>query len=624
MSYLNSLRLNFAGKFQAAPSTVNNDPLHYDNKTFVPSYQQFSTGQSPQDLNGWWNPVGDASWRLVGCRITGAWMNHVPVPATDMVYRCLLADSDRTVSAKLVDLDPEQQMVSEVWGMSVRICDADGQTLLRSRYKTAPFTDLWNRASGNSDSDVAAMYQSVLYDLEWGAIQTSDFLQALRRESEKTGKLSIKFNVDAYNMRPGPDFTFGRIVGTIGPCAADEPDHLVLGRHFMATPQNPTPFTLNYCTALVDNAAGKIYVDLGNALPTQTGGATQPVGTLTLAYSTVENGNVQTQTLEAIDYESPDWYADTAGVVEVPGARTLTAAELEAVNANPLALIASDPKGNLQASISEPASGLYARADQFVFRLQPEEKAEMRVYATSFGSRLAGARIVSVFDPLQLQPQSSLGAAPSVATPAKALEFPCRVVTDNDGLAVITLHASDPGNPRSFIDGQVYGIRPMLESTLSVGTNYPFNSSDFVSVLVFDRFQPDDPPTWFGCLKPVFEQYANLYPIMSRFLDMKDYDSVCTNASLLRLAFSLPLEDPNSMPVTRDLSTAKRAAIIRWLSNPGSDGKPRKGAPREVVTALTQPIPAPAAIIVAVEPLRGGKTAALARRLVLQQRRPLI
>jgi hypothetical protein len=31
------------------------------------------------------------------------------------------------------------------------------------------------------------------------------------------------------------------------------------------------------------------------------------------------------------------------------------------------------------------------------------------------------------------------------------------------------------------------------------------------------------------------------------------------------MVFSLPEEDPNYMPVTRDLSPAKRALILRWL-----------------------------------------------------------
>jgi hypothetical protein len=61
---------------------------------------------------------------------------------------------------------------------------------------------------------------------------------------------------------------------------------------------------------------------------------------------------------------------------------------------------------------------------------------------------------------------------------------------------------------------------------------------------------------------------------------MASYDAVCANAKLLMLAFSLDRADPNSMPVTRDLSEAKRKAILSWLLNVGEDGKPLLGAPK--------------------------------------------
>ena len=39
MSYLNALRLHFAGRFQANVSTVNNDPGHFDNAIFQSAWQ---------------------------------------------------------------------------------------------------------------------------------------------------------------------------------------------------------------------------------------------------------------------------------------------------------------------------------------------------------------------------------------------------------------------------------------------------------------------------------------------------------------------------------------------------------------------------------------------------------
>jgi hypothetical protein len=191
------------------------------------------------------------------------------------------------------------------------------------------------------------------------------------------------------------------------------------------------------------------------------------------------------------------------------------------------------------------------------------------------------------------------------------------VVTGDDGVATLTIEARDPANPRGYIDGQVYGIRPALEETLRPGSDYPFNQWDFISLLVWDQFRADDPPTWTGSIQPILQQYANLYPVMDRLLALADYESVCANRDLLLLAFELPPADSNSMPVTRDLSSAKRQAILRWLKSPGPDGKPLLGAAAPRVPAR---VVAPEEAVTAAPPsdgarLRGGKAAALSRRI---------
>src|ERR1700742_2231113 len=74
VSYLNPLRLHFSGSFEAAVSTVNNDPVHYDSARFEPSYAQTWTGTAPDELNGWFNPDGSGNWRLHGCAVTAAFL----------------------------------------------------------------------------------------------------------------------------------------------------------------------------------------------------------------------------------------------------------------------------------------------------------------------------------------------------------------------------------------------------------------------------------------------------------------------------------------------------------------------------------------------------------------------
>ncbi len=50
MSYLNPLRLHFSGSFEAAVSTVNNDPVHFDSARFKPAYATTWTGTAPDEL----------------------------------------------------------------------------------------------------------------------------------------------------------------------------------------------------------------------------------------------------------------------------------------------------------------------------------------------------------------------------------------------------------------------------------------------------------------------------------------------------------------------------------------------------------------------------------------------
>jgi hypothetical protein len=78
------------------------------------------------------------------------------------------------------------------------------------------------------------------------------------------------------------------------------------------------------------------------------------------------------------------------------------------------------------------------------------------------------------------------------------------------------------------------------------------------------------------------------------------------------------------MPVQRDLSAAKRAAILKWLTDLGPDGKPLLGtqpppsagvAGAALTGGFVAPKPDPETIR---KQLLGGKTAAASRRLALR------
>ena len=74
-------------------------------------------------------------------------------------------------------------------------------------------------------------------------------------------------------------------------------------------------------------------------------------------------------------------------------------------------------------------------------------------------------------------------------------------------------------------------------------------------------------------------------------------------------------------PIGKELSAAKRKAILRWLREPGPDGKPRKGTPPPprppVAPAVAERASQPA---LAGPPLRGGRALAASRRLMLRNR----
>jgi collagen type VI alpha len=127
----------------------------------------------------------------------------------------------------------------------------------------------------------------------------------------------------------------------------------------------------------------------------------------------------------------------------------------------------------------------------------------------------------------------------------------------------------DPKHARLFIDGQVYFFHYYLDGRT---TGRDVNSA--IVILVWDKFEVPTQPNWIRHVKPIFQQYANLYPVMKiNFLDLSNYYEVVENKCALIKTMSLDEEDPSYMPVTRDLSPGKVQMILKWLM----DDNPRYG-----------------------------------------------
>jgi len=567
MTYLGYPRLHFAGAFQADVSTVNNDPSHFDDATFQARFQQPQTGSAPDQMNGWWNPRGTGAWRLRDCRVTSVLYSDGSLAASalaDPIVGGTLAGADARVSAKLVDLDTEQQMVSEIWGLRLRLLDSQGRPAWSGSFTVAPFSDIWVRyPPGNPDSFFGAVYQSVITDVEWTDGQESPLLQQLRAAAHE-GQLSIKFNVDGFDdTSTSPTFTWGRIVGSIGPYQAGEPKHFVAARYLQPLAGAGSP--LNNAPCRLDAASKTLFVDLGNSLPTASVGGPlvgldalkvggSPIGGVLQVAALPANGDpVVLATLDSLG----GFYEFQAGIISA----ALSEVQFAAAGQNPIGIV--DSTGTITL-LSENAEATYLRADDFVFRMEPDNTATTTLYATRLGVPASGVEIDVWHNDVDEQGQVKQGsiAGPPVGVPACALTFPDSVTTGPDGTAPLQLTAKPPGNPRGYIDGQVYGV------SYGWGRDDSVTGGSRLSVLVFDDYQVPERPTWVADALSVLQQYANLYPIMRDILDLSDYHSVVQHRRALQLVFGLPVEDPNYMPVTRDLSPAKRAMLLKWLAEP--------------------------------------------------------
>ncbi|KAA0591895.1 hypothetical protein J2848_006398 [Azospirillum lipoferum] len=597
MSFLNPVRLVFSGIFQADVSTVNNDVRHFDNGSFEPSYQEFTKTLPNGDYiaNGWWNPTGSGAFRLIDCKVVGLGLadgSFVDTPGADAALGMLIGGSTDRTSGKLVDIDPQWQVASAPWGLDVRLTDGKTPPFFSGRYQPNPFRDLWFTRNINAQNDSAASstFQSVLENVDWADdAMLSPFLRQLR-DATTGGMLSIRLATFGFiGDVKDPRFTLGTVVGTIGPQLEDEPVSFIRGRRFI--PANNIPYSwagITYFSGQIDEPSRTAFLDLSNALQiTDAKGTPNPIGAMTLGIlrdaSVTENTPVTPDNylpIARIPYDAPDWLARTAGVF----AAGLTDEQLALSKTNPLALVTvSDTNpgatdldlGYGIVAIREAQDGVYVCAEPLVHRIDGAGRAESLVYATRYGHPVPGASI-AITQMGRIPGQGGGGGLdqpsapiPDMGVPESAVTFAVNggpatggtIVADEDGVARLDISTTSPGNPRGYIDGQVY----LIDYRIPGQSNTARSSFDYIALHVRDDFDVPADPTW-DDIAPIMTQYGNLYPIMSKHLvDLGSEASCARHADILHLAFSLPETDPNYMPVTRDLSVYKRRTILAWL-----------------------------------------------------------
>lgn len=602
MSYLNRLRLVFSGRFQADPSTVNNDIRHFDSAQFMESFQEF---QTTADANGWWNPDGTGAFRLIDCRVVAVHYadgTSTDDPTKDPIIGLSVLDANVRSGGKIVDLDPQCQTASQLWGFKVRLADTTSPVAvdyLNSNYAENPFRDLWftRTADRHSDEAESAMFQSVLTDLQWGDTSKSRFLTDLRASTQDR-ELSIRLTTYGYlDNHTVQGFTTGIVSGIIGPAALDEPESIIVGRRFAPKNQGTGVSwnNITYFTGLLvetpneaDVNKGYLLLDLSNALPLATNETVLDIGELSLGIITdgaSGEGDVagpgNFMPIGTIPYRDAGWLAKTGGIIEFP----LTRGQLRTQPA-PFALATARPAGATPIiAISETSNGWFIGAEPFVLRMDTVTSGPAYSNFTLYVAQYGIPQPNTVVTITQQGPQegNSGGSSaplegahgvipiPVSGIPMEALSVPATLTTNGRGTAAVTVAATNPNNPRGYIDGQLYVLNYAVQ-----GEN-PSNLGQFevVSIHVRDPYPVPAKPTWVKNIRAIFDQYGNLYPIMSRYVvNLNDPVSVFERRQILKLAFSSPISDPNYMPVTRDLSQGKLDTIVEWLNqleNPEND-----------------------------------------------------
>lgn len=603
MSYLDVPRLHFFGSFTADPSTVNNIPFNYH---LPPEYDTLNSGGQQN-----WNPFGTHDWTIQNCTVqtvvgpdgsllqdpligTSVASSATPPSPPFCAYRP--GPNPQASNPKIVDLDPQQQSVSMIFGLQIQIGDSSSGTVTGC-FQPQPLMDLFNQGQ-------SAYYQSVLQDLQWSSDLPSPVLQELQRISPEA--LSIKFVllINSPEYLPGRAMP-GGITGTIGPLAPGEPPNFVLGR--LMRPLMPPldrghqrqvsaqqGISCNFTPFIVNNARGKVIVDFGNSFPMgfSRPGVPRPdsalAPSLPLQVAIIPSQGFTPNRISL----SPSQILGTVEYTEV-AYRTKAMIQEFDVSAEQMALLQSSIlgvfAGDSKLLLENPNATLLA-VTPMVCRLDPGDQVSIDLVALAFGRPAVGQAITIEWDNASLREQQEIqqktvpGAPlPPFGTPPTALQWTdangqlvTSLTTDTNGRASFVLHAATegPGKPRSmvdgkatYLDGQVYGIG----FKWALATNE--DPSLCVSIHAYDLVAMPETPEWEADVLPILLPYSKLYPFMRNFFDPSSEKGVLGFAEYISCRMGLPITDPRYMPVTRDLSANKKQIVLRWLARQLQGGK---------------------------------------------------
>ena len=545
MSYLDLPRVHFSGTFFTNPSTLDNTPSNYD-------------PANANNLIPLWNQFGMHHFKFENCKITAAVIdasgalktspNDDPIIGGKVVeVSPVYTPSNLPAPPKLVDLDPEWQNSSQIYGMTLSIEIGSGQQI-EGTMDVATLRDLWmtrKAGAGPGTANASGGFQSVLRNLV--SKPTGPVISGVASKWLNAGLLSLRFVTYAYKTAS----TSGKVVGTIGLGVKDEPNQFLNARRLEPSNPNLTMGPRTYFGAFgpapfrLDEKRKRLIIDLGNAIPETTpGGARPAVGVMKARVTPAAGAAVD---LGVIDY-SQAHYEITAGVEEL----AVTDAQIATLKSRPLQIMVDGPPPTV--ILSERPTGTNIETTDPTFRLNPGELVTFELYATAFGVPKAGQVINA---------RLTTGGARTAA----GLTFTVLGggKTDAKGRVLIQFTASDPGKVRlgGKLDGQLYLVE--LDWGKATAPAAPDWRNRIVG-RVFDTRAAVAKPKW-ADVKDIFAEFALLYPIMKGFVDLSDMASVQAKKDQIDATLKYNETDPRYMPVSRDLSRDKRSLILRWIAD---------------------------------------------------------
>ena len=286
------------------------------------------------------------------------------------------------VEGKLVDLDPEQQMVSQIWGLRVLLGGPGQPIQIVSDFEPSAFADHLAEVSHRASPIRSSAPFSRVYSTSPNGSPGSGsrFLNELAAGGAAPKQLSIKFLVDGFDDDfTSSNFTLGRVVGAIGVYSAGEPHHFVAGRCLSPLPTVPRYRRFRRCRSTPPTPRSTetcCRSTSATACPPSPPADRWPI--FNNCASRCLPPSQAPVVLEVIDYTSPTWYTTTAGIVTI----RLTADQQRLAATTPLGIVQVGPQGVIPV-LSEAPNGLFIRADEYVFRLNPGDRTSTTFFATT-------------------------------------------------------------------------------------------------------------------------------------------------------------------------------------------------------------------------------------------------